>query len=778
MDTKIMSVYSWDSKIVASIINNNFAIPGGPGDISCLEMLFVPGNIAEKIHTLNLIDMHKLPSDIGLRIITVDDEVSIFTKYCPIFVNWEDRTAVNMLVQYVLDYKAKFCASYIICPPGRRAQASIIIPHLQELVELVIPALLKYTDSARRIKYLHNRLENLIPSSKAFHRLSIDMWIKFFCPLRNGTTHLYRYWIPARYMASPYKYMSTGHVAAMIYMTGHTPVCKDVDQTVLLLKSIIDDYNGGLLEMEACHKYFFPCIARDVPLNIQRVAWLTLRDNHPECYDQFLSYNWQRADNLQIVIPYKELSRRLYNLVVNHGIGAAKDRLLEPDHITALQVLYTELVPDFIREMNIEAHLILPDILTNEQRDTICTRMYTYWFQNKHSFPNSEALSPILETINIEKYLMREPPADIRRILTADPVVKRIVTSRLQVLTDIPAHLLSSVLSVDHLELLTAREFMHCQDMCIYIITSSNQLISNLGLSYILLDSIYGGKLPDTVTLPLCSKVPPEHWDVWLQNTPSFGKCSARGSSPASDPKCSARGSSPASDPITPIATFLPDDVQMLIYFYNKDLPVILSDSIKQQAFNYCIEQFVETNGLVFQDHCIKWALNPDLGVIPGTLKSITISNDIYAPIEVVKLLYQVWCTHASPDKFIMGSQALRVLVNHKHDISAWIAVHHGCKLNGSELSVDACEDTIRQLVDKEIIDVGTLERDILIKLDLNNCPVCLVPMQENQTVIVSPCNHVFHGDCIAMWLQQRNTGNKCPMCRTVITGSRSRAPD
>jgi hypothetical protein len=230
-------------------------------------------------------------------------------------------------------------------------------------------------------------------------------------------------------------------------------------------------------------------------------------------------------------------------------------------------------------------------------------------------------------------------------------------------------------------------------------------------------------------------------------------------------------------NPITPIATFLPDDVQMLIYFYNKELPILLNDDIKQQAFNYCIEQFVETKGLVFQAHCLE--LYPGPGPRPTpVLGTITISDDIYAPLETLKLLYKVWQSNSAPDKFLLGSQALRILVNHGHDISAWIAAHHGCKLDGSELSVTVSEDTIRQLVDKEIIDVGTLDRDILIKLDLNSCPVCLVPMQEDQTVIVTPCGHTFHGDCIAMWLQQYNTRNKCPICRTVITGKRPRAAD
>lgn len=58
-------------------------------------------------------------------------------------------------------------------------------------------------------------------------------------------------------------------------------------------------------------------------------------------------------------------------------------------------------------------------------------------------------------------------------------------------------------------------------------------------------------------------------------------------------------------------------------------------------------------------------------------------------------------------------------------------------------------------------------------------CPILQTPFEDNETVTVLPCNHVFNPDAIRTWLKQHNT--LCPVCRfnlksTVI--EQSSVPD
>jgi hypothetical protein len=47
-------------------------------------------------------------------------------------------------------------------------------------------------------------------------------------------------------------------------------------------------------------------------------------------------------------------------------------------------------------------------------------------------------------------------------------------------------------------------------------------------------------------------------------------------------------------------------------------------------------------------------------------------------------------------------------------------------------------------------------------------CPICLEDLcsEDEQTVRIKPCKHVFGSQCLAAWLKFKNT---CPMCRKVL---------
>ncbi|KAJ1685285.1 hypothetical protein LUZ63_016675 [Rhynchospora breviuscula] len=53
-------------------------------------------------------------------------------------------------------------------------------------------------------------------------------------------------------------------------------------------------------------------------------------------------------------------------------------------------------------------------------------------------------------------------------------------------------------------------------------------------------------------------------------------------------------------------------------------------------------------------------------------------------------------------------------------------------------------------------------------------CSVCLEPFQEGEVVRELPrCQHLFHAECIDMWLYSHIT---CPLCRSVIGRTQKRA--
>ncbi|KAD7117446.1 hypothetical protein E3N88_04714 [Mikania micrantha] len=46
---------------------------------------------------------------------------------------------------------------------------------------------------------------------------------------------------------------------------------------------------------------------------------------------------------------------------------------------------------------------------------------------------------------------------------------------------------------------------------------------------------------------------------------------------------------------------------------------------------------------------------------------------------------------------------------------------------------------------------------------DDKKCVVCLEYFEPKEAVMVTPCNHMFHEDCILPWIR---SNGKCPVCR------------
>ncbi|KAL5997772.1 hypothetical protein ACLOJK_008702 [Asimina triloba] len=49
---------------------------------------------------------------------------------------------------------------------------------------------------------------------------------------------------------------------------------------------------------------------------------------------------------------------------------------------------------------------------------------------------------------------------------------------------------------------------------------------------------------------------------------------------------------------------------------------------------------------------------------------------------------------------------------------------------------------------------------------DGKECTICLEEFIANQRVLITPCNHMFHKECITPWVKSHG---KCPVCRFVL---------
>lgn len=56
---------------------------------------------------------------------------------------------------------------------------------------------------------------------------------------------------------------------------------------------------------------------------------------------------------------------------------------------------------------------------------------------------------------------------------------------------------------------------------------------------------------------------------------------------------------------------------------------------------------------------------------------------------------------------------------------------------------------------------------------DGKSCAICLEDFVPKQEVLVTPCNHMFHDDCIIRWIK---SNGQCPVCRFTL-GEKRGAP-
>ncbi|XP_038217409.1 E3 ubiquitin-protein ligase RNF181 [Zerene cesonia] len=52
---------------------------------------------------------------------------------------------------------------------------------------------------------------------------------------------------------------------------------------------------------------------------------------------------------------------------------------------------------------------------------------------------------------------------------------------------------------------------------------------------------------------------------------------------------------------------------------------------------------------------------------------------------------------------------------------------------------------------------------EVVMSDEDKSCPICLKNFEKNEKAKKMPCNHIFHPNCILVWLEKTNS---CPFCR------------
>lgn len=56
--------------------------------------------------------------------------------------------------------------------------------------------------------------------------------------------------------------------------------------------------------------------------------------------------------------------------------------------------------------------------------------------------------------------------------------------------------------------------------------------------------------------------------------------------------------------------------------------------------------------------------------------------------------------------------------------------------------------------------------KDLDREEDAKRCAICLEDFERGQEVMITPCKHMFHEECIVPWAK---SSGQCPVCRAVF---------
>merc|ERR1712100_331881 len=70
---------------------------------------------------------------------------------------------------------------------------------------------------------------------------------------------------------------------------------------------------------------------------------------------------------------------------------------------------------------------------------------------------------------------------------------------------------------------------------------------------------------------------------------------------------------------------------------------------------------------------------------------------------------------------------------------------------------------------DDEVADSSSVDLHKFIQDDSPSCSICICELEKGEEIMILPCNHVFHAECIETWLKQ---SVRCPLCNGSVVES------
>ncbi|XP_028761753.1 E3 ubiquitin-protein ligase RNF133-like [Neltuma alba] len=168
---------------------------------------------------------------------------------------------------------------------------------------------------------------------------------------------------------------------------------------------------------------------------------------------------------------------------------------------------------------------------------------------------------------------------------------------------------------------------------------------------------------------------------------------------------------------------------------------------------------------------------------LPGARRSVARAHDTHSGYDEAPHFYRSRSAQSTPDYRILGVQDTprlmgdRTLSGLNRTPSFPAQPHLRQQMNGSNggmrRGLNPCSGRLSssrlqepQKIPIQHVANALKERDREKQERRKRCAICLEDFEPREEVMLTPCKHVFHEDCIVPWLRSKG---QCPVCRFVI---------
>lgn len=704
----------WDTHAIVAGINRSLSRRGSDQSLQDYSELWMRGNVFEKYKVYSLTNMKHLPDNVGAMLITLDDELSIFTKYHKCY-------SVAAVIAALLKYRAEQCAFYYLTSSVKLR--GISTGDLVQLGDLVISSLQHDEES---IGWLRNALKRH-PEHAMVRR---ELWCRYF-----SDTDAYLSFLPKACLTQPF---IAGHQCAKLlpYVTRLPSLTPET--AVVMLNS-----------MQTCNVYHVLSLSRlaNLSLDAQRRVWNQVQQDTLAKFSQF---QWNIAKNCRLIIPYSGLTRELHSNITSGKY------LLNPDHLIPLELLYGAIDTDD-RQQPVTGHLccgadvIYPEILTEMQRDAIENIILHTLLETSGSL-TFESMDVLRNTPMLDHLEQLSTNGKLEDVIVVEAIQYQLLKSGS--LATVSREYFPILLDGSNTHLITTREYILDQSYIGELLAQKEETITDTDLGYMILSHTI--LFMENLDCPLQDLVSDDTWIKWLRN---YGQVRS---------VCGM---------LYHAMSFLSVEKQGLILYYGGEVLGALMDTYRSDAIGATAYNIALAHGLSVYGHkispyileCRKHISDPKLELRLPMIYIDLQSGD--TPSE--KLMHDIVMTYAELDQLFKLVFSFSTIAWHlqtetrTEDLLKWCELHGGTKYNVTEFCWSEVDrKVIDILVKGEIIDIDTVDEDTLERLDVFQCSICL--MHERLThAMCHPCGHEFHRDCLKSWVRGGN--RTCPLCRGQI---------